>query len=61
MEAVLIFIIYALVGYVAYDKVFSKWEHESKFTQIWYSCAWLAILPLRIIHQIRYWHGDCKK
>ncbi len=54
-------LIYIVGIFAAYKYIFSKWEKNSKFERVWFSVVWPCLIPLFIIHMIRYYNGDCKK
>lgn len=45
----IVFIVYAIIGILAYKYIISKWDN-TKFEKVWFSCVWIALIPLYIIH-----------
>ena len=41
--------VYAVVGVLTYKNVISKWDN-TKFEKVWFSCVWVALIPLYIVH-----------
>lgn len=42
-------ILYAGFGSLAYKTVISKWDNTI-FEKVWFSCVWVTLIPLFIIH-----------
>ena len=41
--------VYAVVGVLIYKNVISKWDN-TKFEKVWFSCVWVVLIPLYIVH-----------
>ena len=45
-------IIYVLIAWFVYNKITSKWENNSKTTNIYFSIMWILLIPLYTIYKI---------
>lgn len=45
----IVILLYAIVCILTYKYIINKWDN-TKFEKVWFSCVWIALLPLYAIH-----------
>ena len=45
-------ILYIIGIFIAYYCFIEKWEDRIKFEKVWFSCFWVVLPPLYLIHRI---------
>jgi len=53
----IVFIVYVVMGVLSYKQVISKWDN-TKFEKVWFSCVWVTLIPLFIIHLLHNMKED---
>lgn len=45
----ILILVYAVIGCLTYRYIINGWEN-TKFEKIWFSCVWITLLPLYVVH-----------
>ena len=45
----IVILLYVVVGILTYKYIINKWDN-TKFEKVWFSCVWIALIPLYVIH-----------
>lgn len=47
----IVILLYVIVGILTYKYIINKCDN-TKFEKVWFSCVWIALIPLYIIHLV---------
>ncbi len=45
----IVILLYVIIGILTYKHIINKWDN-TKFEKVWFSCVWIALIPLYAIH-----------
>lgn len=51
MSWLIVFIVYVILGIIAYKLFINKWDNTA-FEKVWFSCVWITLIPLYCIHYV---------